>query len=64
MIWLFIHLTSLITVRNKFKTLSQWIIAYFTRDQALRMIVRPDRNIRETNKISENENSQTKKVNI
>ncbi|HEY5390854.1 MAG TPA: NAD(P)/FAD-dependent oxidoreductase [Hanamia sp.] len=63
-IWLFIHLTSLITVRNKFKTLSQWIIAYFTRDQALRMIVRPDRNIQETNKISENENSQTKKVNI
>src|SRR6185437_7995090 len=64
MIWLFIHLTSLITVRNKFKTFSEWIVAYFTRDQALRMIVRPDNPIHEQTKIVENVNSQAKKVNI
>ncbi|MEO6894958.1 MAG: NAD(P)/FAD-dependent oxidoreductase [Ginsengibacter sp.] len=64
MIWLFIHLTSLVTVRNKFKTLTEWIIAYFTRDQALRMIVRPDDPIREKIKIPGNKNSKTEKVNI
>lgn len=65
LIWLFVHLTSLITFRNKFKTLSEWIISYFTRDQALRMIVRPDNNpVPEKTKIAENENSQTKKINV
>jgi NADH dehydrogenase len=39
--WLFIHLTSLITYRNKITTLYNWMIAYFTKDQALRMIIRP-----------------------
>jgi NADH dehydrogenase len=64
MIWLFVHLTSLITVRNKFKTLTEWIIAYFTRDQALRMIVRPDNPVREKTILPESENYKTKKVNI
>jgi len=63
-IWLFVHLTSLITVRNKFKTLTEWIIAYFTRDQALRMIVRPDNPVREKTILPEIENYKTKKVNI
>ncbi len=40
-LWLFIHLTSLITYRNKITTLYNWMIAYFTKDQALRMIIRP-----------------------
>ena len=39
--WLFIHLASLITYRNKITTLYNWMIAYFTKDQALRMIIRP-----------------------
>ena len=39
--WLFIHLLSLINYRNRIKTLYNWTIAYFTKDQALRFIVRP-----------------------
>lgn len=39
--WLFIHLVSLINYRNKLKTMYNWTVAYFTRDQALRMIIRP-----------------------
>lgn len=41
--WLFIHLISLVTYRNKMRTLYNWVIAYFTRDQSLRMIIRPDK---------------------
>lgn len=39
--WVFIHLISLVTFRNKLTTLYNWMIAYFTKDQALRMIIRP-----------------------
>ena len=39
--WLFIHLLSLITQRNRFRTLYNWMIAYFTKDQSLRMIIKP-----------------------
>jgi NADH:ubiquinone reductase (H+-translocating) len=42
LMWLFIHLISLINYRNKIRTLYNWTSAYFTRDQTLRMIVRPD----------------------
>lgn len=41
--WLFIHLLSLITNRNRFKTLYNWTVAYFTKDQSLRIIVKPGR---------------------
>ena len=41
LIWLFIHLVSLVNYNNKFKTLYNWAIAFLTRDQALRMIFRP-----------------------
>ncbi len=41
MIWLFIHLVSLINFRNKIKTFYNWAIAFFTKDQSLRMIIRP-----------------------
>jgi len=41
--WLFIHLLSLINYRNRVKTLSNWTTAYFTKDQSLRFIVRPAR---------------------
>ncbi|NOW96050.1 NAD(P)/FAD-dependent oxidoreductase [Mucilaginibacter sp. SG564] len=36
--WLFIHLISLVNYRNKLKTLYNWIAAYISRDQALRII--------------------------
>lgn len=40
-IWLFVHLIGLMTAPNRVKTLWNWMVAYITRDQALRMIVRP-----------------------
>lgn len=43
LMWLFIHLLSLINYRNKIKTLYNWMIAYVTKDQSLRMIIRPSR---------------------
>ncbi len=45
-IWLFIHLISLITYRNRIKTFFNWMIAYFAKDQSLRMIIRPDKKIK------------------
>lgn len=42
-IWLFIHLISLITYRNRFSTFFNWMVAYFAKDQSLRMIIRPDK---------------------
>lgn len=41
-LWVFVHLFSLISNRNKIKTLYNWMLAYFTKDQSLRLIVRPD----------------------
>ncbi|WP_138485159.1 NAD(P)/FAD-dependent oxidoreductase [Dyadobacter bucti] len=42
LMWLFIHLLSLINVRNKIKTFASWVSAYLTKDQYLRMIIRPE----------------------
>jgi NADH dehydrogenase len=39
--WLFIHLMSLITYRNRARTFWNWTVAYFSKDQSLRMIIRP-----------------------
>lgn len=38
--WLFIHLLSLMNYRNRISTLYNWTTAYFTKDHALRFIVR------------------------
>jgi NADH dehydrogenase len=48
MIWLFIHLISLITYRNRINTFFNWMIAYFSKDQSLRMIIRPEKRKKET----------------
>ncbi|HTE32354.1 MAG TPA: NAD(P)/FAD-dependent oxidoreductase [Chryseolinea sp.] len=40
--WLFIHLISLVNYNNKIKTLYNWLVAYSTRDQVLRMIFRSE----------------------
>ena len=40
--WLFIHLMSLISYRNRLVTLTNWTLAYFSKDQSLRMIIKPD----------------------
>ncbi len=39
--WIFVHLLFLINYRNRLTTLANWTSAYFTRDQSLRMIIRP-----------------------
>ncbi|AWA30608.1 FAD-dependent oxidoreductase [Flavobacterium magnum] len=41
--WLFIHLISLISYRNRLQTFYNWMVAYFSKDQSLRMIIRPDK---------------------
>lgn len=43
--WLFIHLTYLTNHRNRIKTLYNWALAYITKDQVLRMIIRPSTKI-------------------
>jgi len=40
MAWLFIHLFGLLNYNNKLKTFYNWIVAYITKDQSLRMIFR------------------------
>lgn len=42
--WLFVHLFALINYRNRLRTMYNWTTAYLTKDQALRMIIRPDKN--------------------
>ncbi|MFT3794843.1 NAD(P)/FAD-dependent oxidoreductase [Flavobacterium sp.] len=37
--WLFVHLVSLQRTRNKITTLYNWVVAYVTKDQSLRMII-------------------------
>ncbi|WP_432712134.1 NAD(P)/FAD-dependent oxidoreductase [Pedobacter sp.] len=39
--WLFIHLISLIASGNRIKTMYNWTISYFTRDQSLRVLIKP-----------------------
>lgn len=40
LVWLFIHLISLVNYRNKFRTFWNWLEAYLSRDQSLRTIFR------------------------
>ena len=41
LMWLFVHLLSLVNYQNRLQTLYNWTGAYFTRDQKLRLIIRP-----------------------
>jgi NADH dehydrogenase len=45
--WLFIHLISLITYRNRLTTFWNWMVSYFSMDQPLRMIIRPEKRNRQ-----------------
>lgn len=40
--WLFIHVISLVNYNNMIKTLYNWVVAYLTHDQVLRMIFRSE----------------------
>ncbi len=46
LIWIFIHLFSLINYRNKLRTFYNWSIQYLTQNQDLRLIIRPKRGIK------------------
>ena len=39
--WMFIHLVSLVGIKNKVLTFINWTWNYFTRDQSLRLILKP-----------------------
>jgi len=59
--WLFIHLISLVNYNNKIKTLYNWLVAYLTHDQVLRMIFRSQNEVTKLDKQKEN---QTEKRHI
>jgi NADH:ubiquinone reductase (H+-translocating) len=40
-IWMFIHLVSLIGFRNRAVVFLNWVISYFTKDRAARLIIKP-----------------------
>jgi NADH dehydrogenase len=42
LIWLGVHLVTLVNYSNILRTFYTWIVAYFSRDQSLRMIYRPE----------------------
>jgi NADH dehydrogenase len=52
LIWLFIHLISLISYRNRVQTFFNWMTSYFSQDQSLRMIIRPDKSRKKSSNIS------------
>ena len=41
LVWMFVHLMAIVGVKNKFFIFISWTIAYFTKDQSLRLIIRP-----------------------
>ncbi|MBE6304584.1 MAG: NAD(P)/FAD-dependent oxidoreductase [Bacteroidales bacterium] len=42
-IWMFIHLISILGMRNKISVLVNWIWAYFSYQSSLRILIRPDK---------------------
>jgi len=42
LIWLGVHLVTLVNFSNILRTLYSWVVAYLSRDQNLRMIFRPE----------------------
>jgi NADH dehydrogenase len=42
--WLFVHLVSLVSKRNRLTTFYNWSGAWFSKDQSLRIIIRPSTN--------------------
>lgn len=41
LVWMFIHLMSIVGVKNKLLIFINWVWSYFTNDQSLRLIIRP-----------------------
>ena len=40
--WIFVHLFFLVNYRNRIRTMYNWATSYFSKDQTLRMIIRPE----------------------
>ena len=47
LIWMFVHLMSIVGVKNRMLIFINWLWKYFTFDQSLRIILRPSRKARE-----------------
>ncbi|NNE29576.1 MAG: NAD(P)/FAD-dependent oxidoreductase, partial [Saprospiraceae bacterium] len=45
LVWLVVHLFSLIGTKNKVFVFLNWVINYFSYDQSLRLIIRPRKNL-------------------
>ena len=41
LVWMFVHLMSIVGVKNKLLIFINWVWSYFTNDQSLRLIIRP-----------------------
>lgn len=48
--WLFVHLISILGIKNKIETLLNWSWSYIMLDQSLRLIIRPERGKQNTPK--------------
>lgn len=46
-IWVFIHIMSLVTYKNRVRALYNWIGYYFRKDQSFRMIIQPTKKVGE-----------------
>ena len=45
-IWVFIHIMSLVTYKNRLAALYNWVISYFSKDQSFRMIIEPKEKVK------------------
>lgn len=49
--WLFVHLISILGIKNKIATLLSWSWSYIALDQSLRLIIRPERDKQNTKRL-------------
>ena len=61
-LWLFVHLMSIVGVKNRFFILINWVWNYFTSDQSLRVLIRPKKRSF-TDRASE-KHQKIKKINL
>lgn len=45
-IWVFVHIMSLVTYKNRLAALYNWVISYFSKDQSFRMIIEPKEKVK------------------
>ena len=53
MLWLFVHLMSILGVKNRFNVFINWAWNYLTYDQTLRLLLKPKSKLKDRNKTSE-----------